>query len=124
MEQDEKNSDFQPKKLARQLDFTGAYRGLANVALPESQDAQKQLESESQRQSHSQLESRRHPEPQIKSPAHSQQPPQPQQPRSPLQLQLQQQPLLPQLQARPQLGPMVDRSHPVYKLPPPTLQAA
>ncbi|KAE8056595.1 hypothetical protein FH972_013351 [Carpinus fangiana] len=124
MEQDEKNSDFQPKKLARQLDFTGTYRGLANVALPESQDEQKQLESESQRQSHSQLESRRHPEPQIKSPSHSQQPPQPQQPRSPLQLQLQQQPLLPQLQARQQLGPTVNRSHPVYKLPPPTLQAA
>ncbi|XP_059460431.1 protein tesmin/TSO1-like CXC 5 isoform X3 [Corylus avellana] len=128
MEQDEKNSDFQPKKLARQLDFTGAYRGLANVALPECQDAQKQLESESQTQSHSQLESRRHPEPQIKSPEHSQlqlqpQPqPQPQQPRSPLQLQ--QQPLLPQLQGRPQLGPMVNRSHPMYKLSPPTLQAA
>ncbi|GLT54005.1 hypothetical protein SLA2020_272390 [Shorea laevis] len=119
MEQDEKNSDFQPKKLARQLDFTGAYRALPNVALPECQDAQKQLESKSPTQSHSLLESCRHPEPQMKSQAHSQ--PQPHQPRSPLQLQLQQQPLLPQLQARPQLGPVVNRSHPVYKLPPPTL---
>ncbi|KAG2699688.1 hypothetical protein I3760_07G202700 [Carya illinoinensis] len=123
----EQNSDSGSKKLARQLDFTDAFRGSMNVSSPECQDSQKLLESKSLSQLHLQLQSRLHPQSQMKPQSHSQ--PQPQlqlqQPHSPAQLhlQLKLQPMPPQL-PRPQLGPMVQRSHPVHKLPTPPMQVA
>ncbi|KAG2699687.1 hypothetical protein I3760_07G202700 [Carya illinoinensis] len=127
VEQGEQNSDSGSKKLARQLDFTDAFRGSMNVSSPECQDSQKLLESKSLSQLHLQLQSRLHPQSQMKPQSHSQ--PQPQlqlqQPHSPAQLhlQLKLQPMPPQL-PRPQLGPMVQRSHPVHKLPTPPMQVA
>ncbi|KAG6706052.1 protein tesmin/TSO1-like CXC 5 isoform X2 [Carya illinoinensis] len=123
----EQNSDSGSKKLARQLDFTDAFRGSMNVSSPECQDSQKLLESKSLSQLHLQLQSRLHPQSQMKPQSHSQ--PQLQlqlqQPHSPAQLhlQLKLQPMPPQL-PRPQLGPMVQRSHPVHKLPTPPMQVA
>ncbi|XP_018845547.2 protein tesmin/TSO1-like CXC 5 isoform X3 [Juglans regia] len=127
VEQGEQNSDSGSKKLARQLDFTDAFRGSVNVSSPECQDSQKLLESKSPSQLHLQLQSRLHPQSLMKPQSHLQ--PQlqlqPQQPHSPAQLhlQLKLQPMPPQL-PRPQLGPMVQRSHPVHILPTPPMQVA
>ncbi|KAJ4708047.1 Protein tesmin/TSO1-like CXC 5 [Melia azedarach] len=136
MEQAETISDFAPKKLARQLDFTMC-RASANGTLPEqSVNSQSQ---QLQTQSHSVLQTQPKSQRQVQSQAASQSQSQ-SQPPVPLQLlppsqqqsshpQVQSQmksPLqaIPQWQARPQQVRMVQRvPHPVHKLPLPTLHA-
>ncbi|KAG8635880.1 hypothetical protein MANES_16G071700v8 [Manihot esculenta] len=105
MEQSEAISDFAPKKLARQLDFTAVCRASANVVLPPSQASQ----------SHIKLQ------PHAPQPSSQQVQPQPL-----LHLQLQTSPkqpqAMPQLHARPQQVPVVRRiPHPVQKHPLPTM---
>ncbi|KAJ9168314.1 hypothetical protein P3X46_019857 [Hevea brasiliensis] len=108
MEQSEAVSDFAPKKLARQLDFSAICRASANVVLPPSQAPQSHLRL----QTHA-------PQP----------PPQQVQPQPLLHLQLQTPPkqsqAIPQLHALPQQVPVVRRiPHPVQILPLPTMPLA
>ncbi|XVE71039.1 hypothetical protein DITRI_Ditri10aG0118100 [Diplodiscus trichospermus] len=130
MEQREMVSDFAPKKLARQLDFTAVCRASANATLP---DHPMHLPSQSQPQqqwrSQTQLQAKHLQQPQelqlrlylqpqtVQSPPQSQLKPQPQ-PQS-----------VPQVQTRwpppppPQQVSVVHRVlHPVHKLPLPTFQ--
>ncbi|XVE97559.1 hypothetical protein REPUB_Repub03eG0029700 [Reevesia pubescens] len=126
MEQGETVSDFAPKKLARQLDFTAVCRASANATLP-NHSIQSQSQSQSQWQSQTPLQTKhqQQPEPQelqlrlYLQPQTVQSPPQPQlKPQSPQ---------MPQDQTRPQPPPpsqqvaVVHRvPHPVQKLPLPT----
>ncbi|KAF2304453.1 hypothetical protein GH714_031648 [Hevea brasiliensis] len=108
MEQSEAVSDFAPKKLARQLDFSAICRASANVVLPPSQAPQSHLRL----QTHA-------PQP----------PPQQVQPQPLLHLQLQTPPkqsqAIPQLHALPQQVPVVRRiPHSVQILPLPTMPLA
>lgn len=131
MEQGETISDFAPKKLARQLDFT-ICRASANGLLPE----QSVKSQPSQPQSHSPLQPQQPKlQPQVQSKVAS---PSPSQSQSQPLVRLQLLPpssqphvqahirspsqAMPQWQARPQHVRMVNRvPHPVHKLPLPTL---
>ncbi|XP_031256609.1 protein tesmin/TSO1-like CXC 5 [Pistacia vera] len=122
MEQGEKISDFAPKKLARQLDFT-VCRASANAILSEqsikshSQPQQSQSHPKSQKEVELQVASLPQPQPQPHVQLQLQ-------PESQLQVQWQirsQPQVTPQWQARPQQAAMMHRiPHPVQKLQMPT----
>ncbi|XVF89197.1 hypothetical protein PTKIN_Ptkin19aG0110900 [Pterospermum kingtungense] len=124
MEQGETVSDFTPKKLARQLDFTAACRASANATLPDH-PLQSQPQPQWQSQTPLQTKHQQQPQPQEMQfrlyfpPQTVQSPPQPQlKPQSPP---------MPTVQTRPPPPPqqvtVVHRvPHPVQKLPLPTFQ--
>ncbi|XWS72556.1 hypothetical protein CRYUN_Cryun02cG0049900 [Craigia yunnanensis] len=127
MEQGETVSDFAPKKLARQLDFTAVCRASANVTLPDHpMHLQSQLQPQSQWQSQMPLQTKHQQQPQelqlrlYLQPQTVQSPPQPQlKPQSPVMPQVQTRPSPPPTQ---QLAVVHRVPHPVQKLPLPTFQ--
>ncbi|XP_022731706.1 protein tesmin/TSO1-like CXC 5 [Durio zibethinus] len=128
MEQGETVSDFAPKKLARQLDFTGVCRASANVTLPDHPmhlQSQSQPQPQPQWQSQTPLQTKHQQQPQelqlrlYLQPQKVQSPLQPQQkPQSPTTPQVQTQPPPP----LPQVGVVHRVPHPVQKLPLATFQ--
>ncbi|XVF35465.1 hypothetical protein REPUB_Repub18cG0148300 [Reevesia pubescens] len=133
MEQGETVSDFAPKKLARQLDFTAVCRASANASLPDhSMHLQSQSPSPSQSQpqpqwqSQTPLQTKRLQQPQelqlrlYLQPQTVQSPPQPQlKTQSPTMQQVQTRPPPPPLH---QVAVVHRVPHPVQKLPLPTFQ--
>ncbi|OMO91022.1 hypothetical protein COLO4_18678 [Corchorus olitorius] len=131
MEQGETVSEFAPKKLARQLDFTAICRASANATLPDPpMHLQSQPQPQTQWQSKTPVQAKHQQQPQPQElqlrlyiqPPTVQSPPQPQlKPQSPLMPQIQTRPPPPP-SLQPQVAVVHRVPHPVQKLPLPTFQ--